>query len=118
MKYRGIAIALLLGCLFNTFAWQLAEPKLMGHVWSLSGSLLRLLLIGLVAVAFRSKWIALVALFMAGEELIVLGCTTAFLVNPWIPIPGESCTARLNLPLGVLGAVLGLAILISLVRPK
>lgn len=48
-----------------------------------------------------------------GEELLVAGCTSAWMVSPWdVSGADEMCSARVDLKLGAIGlAVMALAIL-------
>jgi hypothetical protein len=96
----------------------MVDPKIAGVVWNLSGSGLRLLLLLLIVVAFRSRAMTAVCALMIAGELVVSGCSIAYLYSPWPTIPGQSCTARLDLPLGVMGAVLGLVLVLAIVRRR
>lgn len=116
MRYRCLAIILLLAGLLHSYLWEMVDPKLSGLVWNLSGSALRLLLLLLIAISFQSAAMRLVCWLLIAGEMVTTACTAAYLIRPWLTVAGESCTARANLPLGVLGAVIGLALILSLVK--
>lgn len=87
------ALLLLVGAQRH-YAWPLAPEALQGQVWNLGGALTILFLI---ALSVRRDWSLLtcaIALWMAGEELLVAGCSAAWMVAPWEVAPGdELCRA-------------------------
>ncbi len=105
--------------LFSAYSWQMVDdPKIAGHVWTLSGSAYRLLLLSLLVVAVRSTTFRLVCGLLIIFDTVATACTALYLLNPWPTVPGQSCTSRLHMPLGMIGAVSGLALLISILRHK
>lgn len=114
MKHRYTAITLLLIGMYAVYAWQFGDwtPRIKGQVWNLSGSIYRLFLLSLILVAYRSTAMRFATLLMILFDLVIAGCTTGWLIYRWEIIPGQSCTERLSLPLGVLAVVLGLVLLL------
>lgn len=116
--HRWTALILLLVGLAAAYLWQVTafDPA---YVWNASGATYRVLLLGLVAVAYKSTPVRLVCLLLSGCDLMVAGCSIAYLIQPWQVSPDqELCSSRLNMPLGLVGAVLALGLVIYIVRGK
>lgn len=118
MRHARSAALLLSAGLLAAYAWQLGDftPAVRGQVWNVSGAGLRLVLLGFVAVAYPSRSMRAVCALLATFDVMVAGCGVAFLWRPWPIVPGQSCAAQLHLPLGVLGALAGLALMVAIVR--
>ncbi len=114
MKHWLTAITLLCVGMYAIYAWRFGDwsPNIKGQVWNLSGSFYRLFLLSLILVAYRSTAMRLATLLMILFDLVIAGCTTGWLIYRWEIIPGQGCTERLAIPLGVIGAALGLALLL------
>lgn len=118
MPHKWTALGLLLAGLAAAYLWQMT-PLDPAHVWNASGAAYRVLLLCLVAVAYRSIAVAWVCLLLSVFDLMVAGCSTAFLYSPWPILPDqELCSTELNVPLGLVGAVTALGLLIFIVRDK
>jgi hypothetical protein len=113
------ALVLLFVGLFSAYSWQAVDdPKTAGYVWSLSGSAYRILLLSLLVVAIRSTAFRLVCGLLILFDTIATACTALYLLSPWPTVLGQSCTSRLNIPLGVIGAVSGLVLLLLILNRK
>lgn len=108
---------LLFGALRH-YGWPLVPVAIQGQVWNLCGALAILFLL---ALAVRPEWSRLtwlVAIWFAGEELLVAWCSAAWLIAPWESLPGdELCTGRVGFKLGAIGLVV-LAVLAYKVIPS
>ena len=119
MKHKATALALLLAGCAASYGWQFVPAQYVGAAWYISQSLWQVALLALLAVVYRSLSVVLVCALLAVFSLMVAGCEAAFLVKPWPMNPGdELCSARLNYPLGLLGAVIALGLVMSIVREK
>ncbi len=100
--------------MYAVYAWRFGDwtPSIKGQVWNLSGSIYRLFLLLLVLIAYRSTAMRLVTLLLILFDLVISGCTGAYLVYRWEIVPGQGCTENLHIHLGVIGAGLGLALLL------
>lgn len=119
MKHKATALALLLiGCA-AAYGWQFAPAQHAGAAWYISQGLWQVALLALVACTYRSWAVVVVCALLAAFGLMVAGCEAAYLVNPWSMNPGdELCSARLNYPLGLLGAVIALGLVLSIIREQ
>ena len=119
MKHKTTALALLLiGCA-AAYCWQFVPAQYVGAAWYISQSLWQVLLLALLACIYRSRAVVLVCALLAAFSLMVVGCEVAYIVKPWAMTPGdELCSARLNYPLGLLGAVIALGLVLSIIREQ
>lgn len=109
---------LLIGCA-AAYGWQFVPTQYVGAAWYISQSLWQVVLLALLAAVYRSLAVVLVCALLAVFSLMVAGCEAAYLVKPWAMNPGdELCSARLNYPLGLLGAVIALGLVLSIIREK
>lgn len=100
MKHRTVAALLLFAWWLGHHAYKLAPVALEGHAWNVGGAACRLVLLALVAAAWRSPLVDLPASWLVAEEVQAIGCTVAYVVNPWPMSSGdEKCSAGLGLPL-------------------
>lgn len=119
MKNKNTALALLIVGCAGSYFWQLAPAQYVDMVWNITGSLYRLFLLGIIALCFRSKSVASVAVLLCVFDLMVVGCSALYMVDPWPINPGdERCSTRFNYPLGVMGAVIALILVVNIVRGK
>ena len=84
------------------WAWVPAEHQ--AQAWNALGAFARLL--GWIGAAWLIRGTAapLVAVWLACEELMVFGCSVAYIVSPWEVLPGQAqCSALLQFDLGRLG---------------
>lgn len=119
MKHKATALAMLIAGCIASYGWQFLPPHFAGAAWYITQSLWQVLLLALLAAIYRSAAVVLVCALLSVFSLMVAGCEAAFLVNPWPMNPGdELCSARLNYPLGLLGAVIALGLVLSIIREK
>lgn len=118
-KYRGVAVALLLVGGLAQFAWPHAPADAQADVWNASQALLVLMLLALVANAYRSAWAWSAAALLGGWQMLTAGCSLAYLARPWPVEPTqEQCSAALNVPLGAIGAWLLLLLVAGAARAE
>lgn len=117
--YRGVAAALLLVGGMAEFAWHHVPPALQADVWNASGAALALLLLALVANAYRTRAALWACALLAAYKAMTLGCTLAYLARPWPIAPGDGqCSAALNMPLGAVQAWLLALLAAAALRDK
>ena len=103
-RYLQEAAAVLLVGGVAQYAWQHAPVDAQADVWNASQALLVLLLLALVANAYRSGWVWAAAGLAGAWQLLTVGCSLLWLAAPWPVLPGaEQCSARLDVPLGAVG---------------
>lgn len=118
------ALLLLLVGSWAAYFWQAAQllnadPDFVGQAWNVSTAVFRLLMLTLLWNAYRSnKNMQRVIWLLMTFDVIVASCSTAFILFPWPIIPGQSCTAPLQLPFGILGAVMALLLILDIVKGK
>lgn len=106
--HHVVGALLLIGAWVTFYAYEFAPPALRADIWNLGGALGRLLLLGLVVLAYRSAPVTAAALWWAIEDLQVLGCGAWWLVAPWTIEEGEAhCSSLIGVPLSLAGASLG-----------
>lgn len=119
MQHRVTAMVLLLVGLAAAYGWQLAPEQHVAMVWNISLGLWPVCLLMLVALLYRSRAVVCVCALLSVFGLMVAGCSLAYMLKPWPMMPGqERCSAALNYPLGLLGAVIALALVLSIIREK
>lgn len=121
MRHGWTAISLLIVGLLCTYLWQIigGDQLRIGQIWNISGAIYRMFLLSIIAIAYRSREITIVAILLFAFDLLVVGCTGIYMFSPWPSGPEEEfCSTRLGIPLGVCGALLGLAILLNIVRRR
>lgn len=96
----AVAALLLLGWWLGHHAYKLAPVAIEGHAWNIGGAAARLVLLALVVLAWRSPLIDAPVAWFAAEEVQAIGCTAAYIINPWPMVPGqEKCSEALGIPL-------------------
>lgn len=116
--YAQEAAALLLIGTVAQFGWHHAPAEAQADVWNASQALLILLLLGLCANAYRSRWMAAAALLVGVWQGMTAACSLTYLAAPWHVEPGQAqCSAALNFPLGAVGLWLAL-LLIALIAQR
>lgn len=114
----GLAL-IALGVLVH-YGWSWVPAEHAAQAWNALGAFARLL--GWIGAAWliRGAVAPLVAFWLACEELMVIGCSVAYIVSPWEVLPGQAqCSALLQFDLGRIGlllAVIGLLRYVNLVR--
>lgn len=103
-RYLKEAAGVLLVAGLAQHAWKHVPPDTQADVWNASQALLVLVLLSLLANAYRSGWVWAVAALAGVWQLLTAGCSLLWLAAPWPVVPGaEQCSARFGLPLGAVG---------------
>lgn len=119
MRHRWTALALLMIGMAAAYGWQFAPDRHIAMVWNTAQGLWPVVLLALLAVAYPSWEMRAVCALLSVFGLMVAGCSLAFMIRPWPILPSdERCSAGLNYPLGLLGAVIALGLVMSIVREK
>jgi hypothetical protein len=93
------------------WAWFPAEHQ--AHAFNALGAFARACLLLAVVWKLRSALAAFVAAWWVCEELMVAGCSVAYIVSPWEIEPGQAqCSALLQFDLGRIG-VFAVAFLVA-----
>lgn len=119
MKHGATAALLIVAAMGKHFGWQFSgtDVEIVGQVWNIGSSVLSVAVLILLGAAYRSREMWAACLVLAACEVVIGTCSVAWLVNPWEMLPGDDfCSARVNLPLGILGAVAFLGVLLSVTR--
>lgn len=102
MKPWAVGVAVLLAWWLGHHAYKAAPVAIEGHAWNVGGALSRMVLLALLVRAYPHPFVGVPADWLGAEELQAVGCTVAYIVNPWPMQPGdEKCSAALGLPLNV-----------------
>lgn len=102
----NLAGLLLVVCAARHYAWPLFPELMRGSAWKALGAAATLLLLWLVAKAYRQPAVLAVILWFAFEEAQTLLCSVAYAYEPWPIEPGQSmCSARASFDLGAIGLV-------------
>lgn len=109
---KQLALGLLLVGLCARFGWTWAPIPMQADVWNISSALYLALVLGLLAVMLhRSEEMGLVLAYLICLQLATAGCSLAYLIHPWTPVPGEAqCDGALDAPIALLGLYIGLMI--------
>lgn len=121
----GAAIALIgLGALVH-YGWSFAPAEHQAQIWNACGAFGRLVLmlffVGVLWLAYGRPALILlcVAAWWACEELMVIGCSLAYIVSPWEVRQGEAqCSALLQFDLGRLGVFVVVCLLAASVQRR
>lgn len=101
-RYEVLAAWLLAAGVAAHFAWKAVQVDLQGQAWNASGAAQQLLLLALVANAYRARAVLWVCGLLAMWQLMVAGCSLAYMAAPWPIKPGQAqCSAALDVPLGL-----------------
>lgn len=105
-RYRGLALALVVGGCFAQFSLYAVDYARMYVAWAGSMGLWSAFLCVLVACAYPSREVFAAAGLSVVCGLLTAGCSVAFLIRPWANTSsGSRCSAALDLPVGVLSAL-------------
>lgn len=115
-REHSAALGLVAAVLVVFYSWALVPPTVAGQWWNICGALARIGL--LVALLWHSRgWVLLAGAWWVAEDVMVAGCSAAFMVRPWPVAPGEAqCSALLGYDLGSLGVVMGAGLAWLIVR--
>lgn len=118
-RYVALAVALMLVIVPGAYAWQAFHPAQQGDVSSIGVHTVMMVLAVLLGIAYRSDALWLPLSLQIGYSAQYAGCSLAYLIAPWPVGPGaEQCSARLGIPLGLMGLVAALLILSHLTRRR
>ena len=105
------------------YLWPLFPVAWQADVWNITGAcavLLALAFVTVVAVAWLNAPVGItlaIAAWFAAEEVLVIGCALAYLIDPQISFPGgERCSAHTGMKLGVFGLFI-LSLLLLALKP-
>ena len=101
------AALLLLTCWVVFYAWGHAPPELQAEAWNMGGALGRLVLLGLVVLAYRGWAVTAAALWWCFEDAQVVVSGLLWMIAPWPLETGSRLSDLLGLPLGLVGLSLG-----------
>jgi hypothetical protein len=107
------ALGILALCTATHYGYLLADPGDGAQVWNIAGAVSRSAL--LLAVVWRWRGVEVVgaALWWFAEEAMVVVCSTAYIVKPWVVPPGQDqCSSLLHFDLGKLGAAVLVCVLL------
>lgn len=106
----GLAL-IALGVLVH-YGWAWFPPEHQAQIWNALGALPRL--IGWIgaAVLIRHQVAYFAAFWLCCEELLVIGCSSLYIVSPWTVPEGQAqCSALLQFDLGRIGLALAVFVL-------
>ena len=112
----GLAL-IALGVLVH-YAWAWFPPEHQAQAWNALGAFARLLgwIVG-AAWLIRATVARLVAFWLCCEELLVIGCSSLYIVSPWTVPEGQAqCSALLQFDLGRIGICAAVFVLLLYVR--
>lgn len=112
------ALWLLAAGMAAQFTWRWAPDWAQADVWNAQGSVLIVMLLGLMAASYRSKReFVLVCCYLGALWILTAGCSLLWLKDQWEVLPGQDqCDARVRFPLSVTGLFIGLLLLIRIRR--
>ena len=106
----GLAL-IALGVLVH-YGWAWFPPEHQAQAWNALGAFARLVGVSVAAWLIRSTVARLAAFWWACEELMVIGCSSLYIVSPWEVLPGQAqCSALLQFDLGRIGLALAVFVL-------
>jgi len=119
----GAAFALIgLGALVH-YGWALAPVEHQAQVFNACGAFARLvLMLACVGVLWRvygrpAVLLLWIAAWWACEELLVAGCSLAYIASPWEVAPGDAqCSALLQFDIGRIGVFVVVCLLTATVK--
>ncbi len=113
---KATSLGLLLAGMAAQFLWAWAPTWAQADVWNAAGAIFIVLLLGVLAAAYRSYCtLVLVCCYLGLLWLMTAGCSMLWLFQQWPVAPGQDqCDARFKLPLSVMGLFIGLMVLVSI----
>jgi len=119
VRHRITALVLLVAGMMSSYAYYHADPENQALVWNLSTNALCLLLLAFIAAVYASWEVVAVCAVIGGFKAAVVACSTWFYFAPWPVVPGKPlCSQRLDMPLGVVGLIIGALLVIELAGGK
>lgn len=112
--YSAALIAL--GVLVH-YGWAVVPAEHQAQVWNAAGGFARLCLVLALAWRVRGLPMLMTAAWWAAEEMMVVGCSLAYIVSPWLVEPGQAqCSALLQFDLGRAGILVMVFAMLATVR--
>ncbi len=119
MRHPRVALAMLVVGMFMSYIWHWVPEEFTAFAWNVSTSILVVYLLAQAGLVFSSTEVWTVVALLAAFKLMVIGCSTWYLFDPWPVEPGQAlCSARLNMPLGSIGLGLGALLVASIAGEK
>lgn len=103
---NGFFLLVLMG--IRNYAYVAGQPNERALLWNIFGSITILVLVLQYAYAnrIRGAWLAVV-LWWAAEELMVIGCTSLYMLSPWhVPLGEDMCSSIIEFDIGKIGAAI------------
>jgi hypothetical protein len=104
-RHPWTALLLLLGLVACRYGWQAVPVPHKADAWNIAQACAMLLLLALLALAYRrSPWVLAVLALAGCWQGMTVACSTAYIIAPWPVKPNqEQCDAALDAPLSVVG---------------
>lgn len=103
-RHGVYGLALIALCILVHYGWAWVPPEHQAQVFNAAGAFARLVGVCIAAWLIRSTVARLVAFWWACEELMVIGCSLAYIASPWdVPEGQAQCSALLQFDLGRIG---------------
>jgi hypothetical protein len=119
LEAAGLAAALLLIALARHYGYVPFPPEMRGMVSKGLGGVAILALLSAVASMWRHRLVWLACAYWAFEELQVVLCSAAYIVEPWSVAPGQSiCSAKAGFDLGAVGIMLAAVVLLRITTAR
>jgi hypothetical protein len=96
------------------YGYALLPEEMHARAWNIAGAAARLALLIALVWHWRSRAALAVAAWWACEEALVIGCNSAYLIDPW-PVTGSACSGLLTMDYGKLG-IAAVAVLLFTIR--
>lgn len=93
------------------YGYVIFDPADRAQAWNIAGAVARSALLIALAWKWRGPVLWVVAWWLA-EELMVAGCSAAYIIKPWIVAAGQDqCSALIHFDLAKVGAAVILLLL-------
>ena len=113
---HGAAVVVLAACVARHYGYTLAPDSDRAHWWNITGALLMMVLPVYAAFRWPSRLVWAAAAWWLIEELMVVGCSLAYIVRPWPVVPGQDqCSALLGFDLGKVGALVIAGVVLAII---
>jgi hypothetical protein len=100
---------LLMGAALH-YGFDLFPPSQQADIWNIVGAFTRIALL-VSLLMYRSGVILLVGLWWVCEEMLVIGCSTVWIISPWERVIGQpQCSGLFHHDIGKIG-ILAVSIL-------
>jgi hypothetical protein len=103
--YRAAVGLLALGVALH-YGWALVPAEHAAQVWNACGAVVRAALLAWVVCRIAHPLVLAVAAWWLAEEVMVAGCSVAYIVRPWTVLAGQAqCSSLFGLDIGTMGAL-------------